>query len=75
MDEQSLVSELQELNNNYNDLVAKNEALNNKIAQKKSIQILVGYFGLFLLLILFALVRFLQSFLFSMHYPGSNPPE
>ena len=56
MDNDSLDIELQELNKRYNELVNKNEALNNKIAGKKSIQVLVGYFGLFLLLILFALV-------------------
>jgi len=54
--EESLASELQELDKEYNELVNKNEAVQNKIARKKSIQILVGYFGLFLLLILFALV-------------------
>ena len=49
---QSLTNELQELNNAYNELRKKIEAMNNKISARKSIQSLLGFFGLILFLFL-----------------------
>jgi len=55
LDKESLADELKDFNNQYDDLSKKIEAVNNKISVRKSIQSLLGIFGLILFLFSFAL--------------------
>jgi hypothetical protein len=56
VDKESLADELEKLSNQLSDLRKKIEAVDNIISGRKSIQSLLGFFGLILLLFFFTLV-------------------